>query len=61
MADDLEAITEEQQEQAATLRRVAWLAGEFYASLRSVLPDALAHDMVRDWFNQPTDEDDDDD
>jgi len=50
--------SEEQEAEAQHLRRIAWLAGEFYDACRaSRLPDALSDALVQDWHRSILDPD----
>lgn len=52
MGDPLDEITDEQLARAQELRREAWVAGQFYESLRlNMVPDQLAMDMVFAWWD----------
>ena len=50
--------SEEQEAEAQHLRRIAWLAGEFYDACRAArLPDALSDALVQDWHRSILDPD----
>jgi len=54
----MDDTTEEQEAEAAHLRRIAWLAGEFWDACRaSRLPDPLSDALVQDWHRSILDPD----
>lgn len=58
MDDDTEDVLVVQESEAAHLRRIAWLAGEFYDACRaSRLPDDLSVALVTDWHRSILDPD----
>ena len=51
-------MDDEQEAEAQHLRKIAWLAGEFYEACRLArLPDTLADALVQDWHRSILDPD----
>ena len=51
-------LSEEQEAEAAHLRRIAWLAGEYWDACRAArLPDSLSESLVTAWHQSVLDPD----